>query len=240
MLVSFSVRYCFDVERRSFRKDGLTINDNSHTKGGVVMATHTSHPPAPGNNKKYASTDQRPSWGWWYGIIYGALAGVIGMAASAWPIVFVALLMLGAAILWFLHCYGRANGVQLLADLPARNGLKVALWIAVVGLIAGLISWGFSALTGLTPLVGLMTWLASWTGALAPLLAFVLLGLASTALLWATAYGATRATIVCLVALGIVVVFMAQQSVTSTETPFEKLKETCTSQQADEFPADCR
>lgn len=203
------------------------------------MATHTSHPPAPGNNKKYANTDQGPSWGWWYGIIYGALAGVIGMAASAWPVVFIGLMMLGTAILWFLHRFGVANGKPLLASLPAQDGLKVTAWIGIIGLTAGLANWGFSGLTGWTPLVSLMTWLSGWAGTLSPILGLTLLGVASVGLLWATAYGATRATVVCLVVLGIAVVFMAQQSVTASQTPFEQLKEVCTSEQAAEFPADC-
>ncbi len=204
------------------------------------MATHTSHPPAPGNTQKYANTDQRPAWGFWYGIFYGTLAGVIGMVASAWPIVFIILMMLGTTILWFLHRYGRANGVKLLADLPAQDGLRVAAWIGIIGLVIGLVNWGFSALTGWTPFVSLMTWLSSWAGVFSPILGLTLLGVASVGLLWTTAYGATRRTVVCLVVLGIVVAFMAQQSVTASQTPFEQRKEVCTSEQAAEFPADCR
>ncbi|MFZ1361030.1 MAG: hypothetical protein WAS27_03355, partial [Candidatus Saccharimonadales bacterium] len=157
------------------------------------MATH-NHPPTPGTNK-YANTDQRPSWGWWYGIIYGALAGVIGMAASAWPIVFIVLMAAGTAILWFLHYYGCANDVKLLAATPAQDGIKVTLWVFVVGLLAWLLGWGFTALTGMAPLVGLMSWVASWgwAGFLAPLLAFTVLLVASVGLLLATAYRANRA-----------------------------------------------
>lgn len=224
------------VERRTFRKDGLAANDNSYTKGGVIMATQVSHPPIPSDAHQYVIGDEVPSWPVWYAAIYGTLVGVIGWVASAWPIVFIGLVALGLFILWFLRQYGKANGVPLLAAIRSQDGLKVAVYT----IVAGLIGWAIGLLTGtfLIDMTAGLTNALGPLGVLVPIMALLLLTVAAIGLLLAASYRVRWATVVCLVALLVTVMFMTQQASGISQTPFEQQKEACVSHSTD-FPAEC-
>ena len=198
------------------------------------MATHPT--PVPGPTSHYATTDTRPAWPIWYAIIYGALAGVIGLATVVWPMVFINLMLLGVFILWFLNIYGVANRVPVLVAAPVYSP-HVILVTGLVGLAGSMIGW----LTG-TVLVDLAAVVATVLGPLAilvPVTGLAILGIGTIGLLLATGYRRRTATIVCLVMLALNTAFMAQMAAGITQTPYEKTKAVCTSQQAEDFPVEC-
>lgn len=204
------------------------------------MATHTSHAPTPTDGTQYLTTDDRPLWPFLFAIIYGTLAAIIGWVASAWPVVFIGLIALGLIILWLLRRIGQNSlGTEhpktRLAAARTQDCLAVMFWMS----LAGLGGWVIGKMTG-TLLIDVITWLASVSGILALVLATIMLAAASILLLMAAGYRARTPTIIFLVVFGIVVAFMTQQAVTITQTPFEQVKKTCTSQQAQDFPAECK
>lgn len=199
----------------------------------VAMATHTT--PIPGTNQRYNTTDSRHPWPFYYGLIGGALAAVIGIALSAWPAVFIGFMTLGLVILWILGHYGRINRVTILAQASTQDCLRVALWVAIVGAV----SWVIGKLTG-TLLVTFVTWMSQHLGLLMPMLAFALLLGATVGLLLAAGHRARKATIVHLAIFGIVVMFMSQQAAGIAQTPHEQTQQTCASQEyRDAFPEEC-
>ena len=198
------------------------------------MATHST--PIPGPTRHYANTDGRPAWPIWYAILFGALAGVIGLATVVWPMVFINLMLLGVLILWFLNNYGIANKVSVLVAAPRYSPL-IILVTGLVGLAGSMIGW----LTG-TVLVDLAAVMATVLGPLTilvPITGLVILGVGTIGLLLATGYRRRTATIVCLAILALNTAFMAQMAAGITQTPYEKTKAVCTSQQAEDFPVEC-
>ena len=198
------------------------------------MATHST--PVPGPTRHYANTDGRPAWPIWYAIIYGALAGVIGLATVVWPMVFINLMLLGVLILWFLNNYGVANRVPVLVAAPVYSPL-IVLVTGLVGLAGAMIGW----LTG-TVLVDLAAVMATVLGPLTilvPITSLVILGIGTIGLLLATGYRRRTATIVCLIVLALNTAFMAQMAAGISETPYEQTKRVCTSEEAQNFPAEC-
>lgn len=199
------------------------------------MATHNTHPPTPSTNTQhYADTDHRESWPIWYAIFFGAPLGVIGFGFSGLPVVYIGLTVLALVIVWLLHRYGVANDKPRLANVPAEG----AGVVAVIALVLGVIAWAIGAFTG-TWLVSLVVGITELSGIAMPLVALAVSLLASIGLLLATSYQHAGWTIACLVFFVLTVLFITQQGMSATGTPFELLKAACETH-GDAFVAECR
>lgn len=202
-----------------------------------MTATHDHHhAPAPTPGGLHDSrTDRRESWPIWYSLIAGGILWVLGgVALSGHPVIYTLIIAAVVAILWVLQFIGEANGITVLARVPTRGALGVSLMVVIIGLVA----WLIGKFTG-TVLVNVVVALTGGIGIFMPIISFTVAILASVGLLLAVSYNARRWTVLCLVAFGVMIMLMTQQATGVKQTPYERTKEVCTSQQAQNFPAEC-
>lgn len=201
----------------------------------MMTTAHNHHAPAPTPSHRHDSkTDKRESWPIWYSLIVGGLLWVVGIALSGHPVIYTVIVTITIAILWLLQFIGEAYRIRVLERIPTRGALGVALVVAITGFVA----WAIGKLTD-TMLVDFTAALTKMTGILIPIISFGIAILASIGLLLAVCYRARHWLVVCLVAFGVVVIFMTQQAVGVAKTPYEQRQEVCKTRAA-EFPADCQ